>query len=145
MAVEVEKVGGDFYEVFPLGGERAALFVGDVMGNGLAAAELTDIIRASARTVTLIEPSPAFILETVDRVLRGMDGEARVATALALVVIIDTKTGDLEIAGAGHPPAVLCADTCLFLEHPLGPPVGFAEGTYKSGALILEPGETLVL
>ena len=71
MAVEVEKVGGDFYEVFPLGADRAVLLVGDVMGKGLAAAELTDIIRASARTVALIEPSPAFILETVDRVLRG--------------------------------------------------------------------------
>ena len=143
MAAEVERVGGDFYEVFPLGGDRAVFFVGDVTGKGLEAAELTDVIRASARTVALIEPSPGLILETVDRVVRGLDGEIRAATGLA--VLLDMTTGEMEIAGAGHPPAVLCAGACSLLEHPLAPPLGFAVGPYESRTHILGRGESLIL
>jgi serine phosphatase RsbU (regulator of sigma subunit)/PAS domain-containing protein len=143
MAVEVDNVGGDFYEVFPFDNDHAVLLIGDVMGKGLPAAELTDTIRASARTAALINPSPVFILEMVDRVLRGLDGGAR--SASGLVAIIDLKTGDLEIAGAGHPPGVLCAATCRLLPHPFGPPLGFAAGPYQSAVSVLNLDETLVL
>ena len=143
VAAEVEKVGGDFYEVFQLAPDRAIFLVGDVMGKGLAAAELTDTIRASAKAVALVEPSPAVILQTVDRVVRGMNGEIRAATCL--VVLLDVKTGEMEIAGAGHPPGILCAGACRLLEHPLRPPLGFATEPYESRTHSLGQGESLIL
>ncbi len=143
MASEVDNVGGDFYEVFPVDEDRAVFFVGDVMGKGLAAAELTDVIRASARAVALLEPSPGIILDTVSRIVRETGGGIRAATGL--LVLFDMKTGDLEIAGAGHPPGIVCADACRLVEHPSAPPLGFAVAPYQARADVLEMGETLVL
>ena len=143
MAAEVENVGGDFYEAFPLDADRALFFVGDVMGKGLAAAELTDVVRASAKAVALIEPSPGVILGTVNRIVRQSGRESRAVTGL--VVLLDLRTGEMQIAGAGHPPAVLCADACRFLEHPPGPPLGYGVSSYESRAHSLSPGETLIL
>ena len=39
------RVGGDFYDVFPLGDNRWAFFIGDVEGHGVAAAVATSLIR----------------------------------------------------------------------------------------------------
>ncbi len=143
MASEVENVGGDFYEVFPIDGDNAVLLVGDVMGKGLAAAELTDVIRASTRAVALLEPSPGVILDTVGRIVRETDGGTRAATGL--LVVLDRKTGELEIAGAGHPPGIVCAGSCRILEHPSAPPLGFAVAPYHARADSLGTGETLVM
>ena len=39
------RVGGDFYDLFPLGDNRWAFFVGDVEGHGVDAAVATSLIR----------------------------------------------------------------------------------------------------
>ena len=143
MAGEMENIGGDFYEVFALDGDRAAFFVGDVMGKGLVAAELTDVIRASARAVALRDPSPGPVLDAVNRVVRETDAGVRAATGL--LAVLDMKTGEMEVAGAGHPSGIVCASACRILEHPAAPPLGFAVAPYQARADVLGMGETLIL
>ncbi|MHB1343460.1 MAG: PP2C family protein-serine/threonine phosphatase [Thermoleophilia bacterium] len=45
-ANEIELVGGDFYDLFPIGDGRVAVVVGDVSGKGIEAASLTGTVRA---------------------------------------------------------------------------------------------------
>ena len=44
------EVGGDFYDVVPLGDGRVGVFVGDVMGRGVAAAAAMAQMRSAVRT-----------------------------------------------------------------------------------------------
>ncbi len=44
-------VGGDFYDVFPLGDGRWAFMLGDVCGRGATAATTTALVRHTVRAV----------------------------------------------------------------------------------------------
>ncbi|PIB04131.1 MULTISPECIES: SpoIIE family protein phosphatase [Streptomyces] len=65
----VHDVGGDFYDVFPLGAGRWAFFLGDVSGRGAPAAALTSLIRYTLRTSALLEPDPCAVLRKLNTAL----------------------------------------------------------------------------
>ncbi|HMO87005.1 MAG TPA: PP2C family protein-serine/threonine phosphatase, partial [Lacipirellulaceae bacterium] len=68
--------------------------------------------------------------------------------ASAVVARIDTRTGTVEYATAGHPPPVIRGtdDRCRLLETGRGPLLGpYPNATYTPATDRLEPGETLVL
>ena len=50
--------GGDFYDVVPLEDGRLAMFVGDVMGRGVAAASVMAQMRSAIRTLVAVDPDP---------------------------------------------------------------------------------------
>ena len=56
------EVGGDFYDAVPLGDGRLALFVGDVMGRGVAAAAAMAQMRAAVRAYAAVDPTPEVVL-----------------------------------------------------------------------------------
>ena len=60
-------VGGDFYDAVPLDDGRLALFVGDVMGRGVAAAAAMAQMRAAVRAYTAIDPTPGAVMTNLDR------------------------------------------------------------------------------
>ena len=80
-AGEVNEVGGDFYEVFPVEGGWAVL-LGDVSGKGAAAAALTAEARHTIRTAGTLAADPVAGLEVLDRNLRGRDDVALCSVAL---------------------------------------------------------------
>jgi len=86
-----ERVGGDFYDAFPLEDGSIALFVGDASGKGLAASARATEVRYSLRAFLREDPSPASAVTRVNTVLcRCSDLEDRdrhVFTTLTLVVI----------------------------------------------------------
>jgi PAS domain S-box-containing protein len=98
------QVGGDWYDAFMLVDGRVVVSIGDVCGNGLAAAVTMGLVRQSIRAAARIEPDPVAILDAADRTLRG-DDPARIVTAF--VGLLDPGTGDFVFAGAGHPPPLL--------------------------------------
>ena len=55
-------VGGDFYDVFPLDGDRWAFFLGDVCGKGPEAATVTALARHTLRAAAQINPDPVTVL-----------------------------------------------------------------------------------
>jgi len=142
-AAEIERVGGDFYDVFPTPDGRVALLVGDVTGKGLPAASLTDAIRSSMRTLAVIDPSPAFILDSLNRALRESTESPDAATAV--LVVLDVASGTMEIATAGHPPAIVCSTSCRLLDAAPAAPLGFNRKDYGTQTAVLRPGEVLVL
>jgi chemotaxis methyl-accepting protein methylase/GAF domain-containing protein len=143
VATQIERVGGDFYLAFPTRSGSAMLLVGDVTGKGIAAAGLTDAILTAVKSFALIEPSPGFILDGVNEIVRASTSEPRVASALLFA--FDAETGALEVASAGHPPALVCGENCRLLEVPPAAPLGYATRPYETHDHTLALEETLVL
>jgi hypothetical protein len=134
-------VGGDFYDAVALPGDRVGLAIGDVAGKGLSAAAAMGQVRAALHAYALEDHDPARVLARLDRFVSAMD-----ITATALFVTIDSE-GELAIASAGHPPAVLsdASGTRLvtgILSPPLGCGVPAADGAER---LRLGHGARLVL
>jgi sigma-B regulation protein RsbU (phosphoserine phosphatase) len=114
-------VGGDFYDALVLpGARRVGLAIGDVAGKGLGAAALMGQVRAALHAYALIDPDPAAVIERLDRFVSAMD-----ATATAMFVTIGAD-GTMEIASAGHPPAVVveASGEARLVTGALSPPLG---------------------
>ena len=60
------EVGGDFYDAVPLSDGRLALFVGDVMGRGVAAAAAMAQMRAAVRAYAAVDPTPEMVMSKLD-------------------------------------------------------------------------------
>jgi serine phosphatase RsbU (regulator of sigma subunit) len=145
-AGEVNDVGGDFYEVFPVEGGWAVV-LGDVSGKGAAAAAVTAEARHTIRTAGLIAADPVAGLHILDRSLRDRDEVALCSVAM-LVLPESTAAGEeVQVYLAGHPYPIL-------IHHggraePVGEPgplLGVAEApVWPRYTVALELGDQLVL
>ncbi|GGY79168.1 hypothetical protein GCM10010300_23630 [Streptomyces olivaceoviridis] len=84
-AASPDRLGGDFYDVFPLDGERFAFFLGDVCGKGPQAAAVTSLTRYTLRAAALHEPDPVSALTTLNKVFHERyagSGDPRYCTAV---------------------------------------------------------------
>ncbi len=59
-------VGGDWFDLIPLGAGRAGVFVGDVMGRGLEAAAVMGQLRSAARSLAKTQLPPQQLMEALD-------------------------------------------------------------------------------
>ncbi|MFJ3831229.1 PP2C family protein-serine/threonine phosphatase [Streptomyces sp. NPDC090046] len=147
-----DRLGGDFYDVFPLDATRFAFFLGDVCGKGPQAAAVTSLTRYTLRAAALHDPDPVSALTTLNRVLheRYSSGDPRYCTAIFGTLEPDPVTGQatVHLASGGHPPAlVLRADgTADFLPTPGGLLVGILPtATFAPATATLGPGDTMLL
>ena len=141
---EGTNVGGDWYDVIPLSGDRVALIIGDVMGRGLQAAAVMGQLRATARAHVYADLGPAEVLARSDTELMRLEQD-QIATVL--LAILDSRTGYLTIASAGHlPPLVRGPEGKVeYLEVTPGPPLGTGEGDYIELQVTLDEGSTVLL
>ncbi|MFI0811893.1 SpoIIE family protein phosphatase [Streptomyces echinatus] len=148
-----DRLGGDFYDVFPVDGKRFAFFLGDVCGKGPEAAALTSLTRYTLRAAALHDPEPVSALTTLNKVLHERysgSGDPRYCTAVFGTLEAGPATGQttVRLASGGHPPAlVLRADgTADYLPTPGGLLVGvLPEARFTTAATVLSPGDTLLL
>ncbi|MCW2995880.1 MAG: SpoIIE family protein phosphatase, partial [Conexibacter sp.] len=107
------------YDAVVLPGDRVGLAIGDVAGKGLSAAAAMGQVRAALHAYALEDDEPGSVLARLDRFVAAMD-----VTATAMFIIIDAE-GQMAIASAGHPPAVLVdAAGARLVVGALGPPLG---------------------
>lgn len=106
-AVHPLEIGGDFYDVIPVGEDRIGLVVGDCVGRGLAAAAVMGQLRASTRALLLTGAQPSALLEHLDSVAEHIP-DAFCTTVF--VAIIDTESATVQYSSAGHVPPVLVSD-----------------------------------
>jgi sigma-B regulation protein RsbU (phosphoserine phosphatase) len=117
--VEGGQVGGDFYDAVQLPGGRLGLAIGDVAGKGLSAAAAMGQIRAALHAYVLEDEEPGSVLDRLDRFVAQMD-----SMATAMFVVID-HDGEMAIANAGHPPAIVVdASGARLTAGELTPPLG---------------------
>ena len=136
-------VGGDYFDVFPLGEHRTAFLIADVSGKGLGAALLTTMLQGALSGMSL-GTDPARLFNHLNRFLCSHAEVGRYATMF--FGILDEQ-GHLEFINAGHPsPILLRRGTAeeAFAEGSC--PVGLLpEAEYTAVCMQLEPGDTLVL
>ena len=138
-------VGGDWFEMLDLPGERLAVSVGDVVGSGIGAAAAMGQIRSAVRVLALAGKHPMELLETMDAFAESVEG-APMSTAVCAE--LDTRTGHITYACAGHPPPLVVGPSgARFLEGGRRPPLSMppANAAVSDASDHLEPGETLVL
>jgi phosphoserine phosphatase RsbU/P len=145
-----DEVGGDFYDLFPLGANRCGLFLGDVCGKGALAATVTSLIRYTLRAAAVYDPDPAAVLSTLDDALReGFDPDVEHFCSLIFGLLTPDVDGFiLTLARGGHPePLLIRADgTARYLAMPTGPLLGvFDDAAFEATTIRLEPGDTLLL
>jgi sigma-B regulation protein RsbU (phosphoserine phosphatase) len=141
-------IGGDFYDVFPLGGTRWGMVVGDVCGKGAEAAALTALARHTVRTAAMLDPRPKHILEVLNEALLEHDPSGtRFCTAICGV--LDVGPGEaitLQLARGGHPPALVARATGISTSTAGGRLLGvFADPALDDETIALQPGDTVVL
>ncbi|MEU3838793.1 SpoIIE family protein phosphatase [Streptomyces sp. NPDC028635] len=148
-----DRLGGDFYDVFPIDGKRFGFFLGDVCGKGPQAAAVTSLTRYTLRAAALHDPDPVSTLTTLNKVLHERyagSGDPRYCTAVFGVLEPDPDTGQVAVrlASGGHPPVIVArADgTAGFLPTPGGLLVGVLPSAhFATATTVLAPGDTLLL
>jgi anti-sigma regulatory factor (Ser/Thr protein kinase) len=105
-AVPPLEIGGDWYDVLPVGDHRIGIVVGDCVGRGLPAAAIMGQLRSSARALLLTGAEPAVLLEQLDSAASLIPNAYCTTVFLA---ILDTDSGVLQYSNAGHMPAILAA------------------------------------
>ena len=102
-AVPPLEIGGDWYDVLPIGDQRIGIVVGDCVGRGLPAAAIMGQLRSSARALLINGAEPALLLEQLDSAASLIPNAYCTTVFLA---VLDTETGLLHYSNAGHMPAV---------------------------------------
>jgi serine phosphatase RsbU (regulator of sigma subunit) len=97
-------VGGDWYDVVPLGESRVALTVGDVMGHGIRQAAVMGQMRLGMRAYLLEGHAVDEVVRRTDTLLQSI-GDLQTAT-LVLGEVDLTRPG-LRLVNAGHPAPLL--------------------------------------
>lgn len=138
------RVGGDWYDVLPLDGNRVVVVVGDVAGHGVRAASLMGQLATALRAYALEDPRPTSVLPALSR-LMGHFAPGDMAT-LSYVLLEDGGRSAC-VASAGHPPNVLLrADgRAELMEGGRSVVLGFLPHDVEVAQVTLSPGDTLVL
>ncbi len=142
-------LGGDGFGYFELSPGHFVLYLLDVCGHGVAAALLAVVVLHTLRSRALAGADfarPAQVLAALNSTFPMSNHGNRFFTAW--YGVLDTATGELTYASAGHPPAIVAdsaAGTAVRLRSE-GLPIGcFPTGDYPERHHHLSPTQTLYL
>jgi serine phosphatase RsbU (regulator of sigma subunit)/PAS domain-containing protein len=139
--------GGDFYDLFPIGGGRWCFAVGDVCGKGAEAAAVTGLARHTVRALAVTGFPVATVLERLNDAILDEGERARFLT----LVCGTLEPGDggrlhLTLVCAGHPPPFVVRRSGLVER--VGRPQSllgvWPDVTFVAGEEVLERGDLLV-
>jgi len=142
-----DETGGDYFDYINMRDRHMGVVIGDVSGHGIGAALFMTTARALLRAFTYKVNNPAEVLGEVNRFLeRDMPTGSFMTLFFAE---IDTRTGALRYASAGHNPCFIFRKRTASFEdlEKTGPGLGIIEGIdYAIGETTpLAPGDILLL
>jgi sigma-B regulation protein RsbU (phosphoserine phosphatase) len=145
-------VSGDIYDIAQLDEHRSAFFIADAVGHGVPAALMTMIIAcglhkmdgvgADARVV----PPAEALFRLNNAMTEHTGGSSRFATAV--YGVFDARSGEVTLAGAGHPPPIIVRQGGASIDRiePEGPLLGvFAGADFGQTTVRLDPGDLMIL
>ncbi|MER5836273.1 ATP-binding SpoIIE family protein phosphatase, partial [Streptomyces sp. NPDC002130] len=152
-------VGGDWFDVIPLSGNRVALVIGDVVGHGVNASATMGRLRTAVRTLADVDLPPDELLTHLDDLVihltgdeeaGGAEGDVAAAGELGatcLYAVYDPVSRRCTLASAGHPlPALRAPDgTVDGISGFTGPPLGLGGLPFEATELTLPAGSVLAL
>lgn len=139
-------ISGDFYNFFDLPDGRTAIVIGDVTGHGTAAAFLMATTQLLLRNALPQFCDPGKSLQQVNSQLTNQVFNGQFVTMQ--VIVIDTRTGEMEIATAGHPAPLITEDNREFQSLEIEPQLvaGIDPLTdYPTERFQLQPGTSILL
>ncbi|WP_307533850.1 SpoIIE family protein phosphatase [Streptomyces sp. V3I8] len=139
------EIGGDFYDLVPLGCGQAVAVIGDVQGHNVTAAGLMGQIRTAVRAYTTVGQSPGEVMRSTNRLLFDLGAEL---FASCVYLRLDPVRGQAVMARAGHPPPLLRRPDgrVRVLDLAGGPLLGIdPDATYPTTEVALPPGSLLTL
>ncbi len=145
LMVPARAVGGDFYDMIPLGKEQLCITIGDVSDKGLPAALFMAVTMSLIRVETARNADQCQVLENINKFLLRMNAKMFVTL---LYCNLDFNTGNLNYCRAGHlPPIVIDADgNFVELNRGLGQPLGvFDDLSIDQGQFIIPEGGLALL
>jgi sigma-B regulation protein RsbU (phosphoserine phosphatase) len=104
-----ESVGGDFYNLFRLGGGKTGVMIGDVSGHGYQAALIMALTMSAAAIHSQTTMDPGEMLHSLMTTLRD-ELEMTEMFISAFYAVIDPAGGEIRFANTGHPHAFLLAE-----------------------------------
>ncbi|MDX1663958.1 MAG: PP2C family protein-serine/threonine phosphatase [Candidatus Promineifilaceae bacterium] len=143
--VPARETSGDFYDIFPLPGDRHAILIADVVDKGVGAALFMALCWALLHTYARRYPDePGRVLTATNRrILRDTHAGQFVTVFFG---VLDTEAGTLRYANAGHPPALRLRDGSLTPLSRTGIPLGILEEEqWAQETALLEPGDLWLL
>jgi serine phosphatase RsbU (regulator of sigma subunit) len=103
------EVGGDVYDFMELPDGRLAVALGDVTGHGIEAAADMAMAKFVFRSLARDHADPSDFLQSANDVVVGEIAPGKFITMI--YVVIDPQTGDVAVAGAGHPAPRIVSST----------------------------------
>jgi serine phosphatase RsbU (regulator of sigma subunit) len=141
------EVGGDYYDLFPLEGGRAAIHVGDVSGKGIPAALLVAMARYSLRArATTPGATPAVVIRETNALFRADLSDEVVMFVTACYAVLEPDPPRLVYASAGHHPPMIHRGNVVQVStvERQAPPLGLAQGgEFRDRHVALVPGDLL--
>ena len=102
LCVPAREVGGDYYDLFPIGEHRLGVLIADVSGKGTSAALYMAELKGLMLSLSQIHVSPRALLVAADRIMaHNLDARSFITMTYA---IIDLHERTMTYARAGHTP-----------------------------------------
>lgn len=144
-------IGGDFFDIIPIGNDCAGIFIADVMGHGVRSALITAILRA---LLSELQPQA----RNAAHFLKELNSEfADILTAMptpifasGFYLVADTTSRIATYACAGHPPPFQihrdrARVTRLTIPQPKGAALGLlTQESYRGETVRLLDGNTFI-
>jgi len=140
-------VGGDYYDILPLGGGYVGLVIADVSGHGVSSGMMMTSFRMALLTELSREFSPGAVFRRINNLLFRDCDRLRMFVS-AVLAVYEPLTGNLQYANAGHnPPRMRKAGRPEVMRlAATGVPLGMLEDmTYDEGNVVLETGDALLM
>jgi sigma-B regulation protein RsbU (phosphoserine phosphatase) len=128
-----KSVGGDLYHYQLLNEQELFFALGDVSDKGVAAALFMAKTQTLIRQLCATTKDLGKLLELINQQLSQDNSSCMFVTLL--VGVLNTETGELRIASAGHTSPLLLDDACRFIDVATGPALGFFEEAEFSSTL----------
>lgn len=139
-----KEVGGDFYDIFRTDEGRVCVVVGDISGKGLYAALFMVLVKTQLREKLKAGKGLAESLMEVNRDLCLANTANMFATIF--VSMLDTKTGRLTYANAGHNRPLLICSEPHYIDVRSGTAIGlFDDIEISEEEIMLKSGEGLMI
>ena len=137
-------VGGDFYDIFSLNDKEICVIVGDISGKGISAALFMVMVKTNLRNYVNSGASMAEVLKHVNGEICRTNSQDMFATVF--LSVLNTETGVLRYANAGHEKPLFLCENPYYLEPDSGMALGlFDDATFVDEECTLKDNQGILI
>lgn len=136
-------VGGDWFDLVPLGAGRVGVLIGDVMGRGLEAAAVMGQLRSAANALARTGMPPRQLMQALDTIVADLPDQL----VTCCYLVMDSDAGRMTICSAGHLPVLLATPDHAVRQVPVpvSVPLGIGGIPHQQVIVDVQAGSTIVL